>query len=229
MADTRIHGTTRRQVGILFTQAEQPALLKLPPMRFALFQEARRSVHRDGHVEVARAYYSVPPEYVGRRVWARWDARMVRVFNHRMEQIAVHARKDAGAFSTARAHIDTRKRSAAERGTTWLLKRAALLGTHTEQWSQAMLQTRGIQGIRVLVGLLHLADRHDAGAIDHACRIAHSHGAYRLRVIRTILKHGGSQQQQFALIAEHAIIRDITEYDRLVRLSLARSPVRDEP
>lgn len=35
--------------------------------------EARRSVHRDAHVEVAKAYYSVPPEFVGRRVWVRWD------------------------------------------------------------------------------------------------------------------------------------------------------------
>jgi hypothetical protein len=32
---------------------------------------AQRTVHRDGHIELARAYYSVPPEYVGRKVWAR--------------------------------------------------------------------------------------------------------------------------------------------------------------
>jgi len=38
-----------------------------------------------------RAYYSVPPEYVGRQVWARWESRLVRVFNQRREVIAVHA------------------------------------------------------------------------------------------------------------------------------------------
>jgi transposase len=68
IADTRIHGTTRKQVGRLFNELEKPALLPLPPQRFPSFQEARRIVNRDGHVEVARAYYSAPPEFVGRSV-----------------------------------------------------------------------------------------------------------------------------------------------------------------
>lgn len=44
IADTRIHGTTRRQVCALFEEAERAALLPLPPSRFDLFQEALRSV-----------------------------------------------------------------------------------------------------------------------------------------------------------------------------------------
>ena len=56
VADTRIHGTTQQQVLRLFEQAERPALLPLPAMRFPSFREAKRIVNRDGHVEVARAY-----------------------------------------------------------------------------------------------------------------------------------------------------------------------------
>ena len=33
----------------------------------------------------------MPVEYLGSEVWVRWDGRMVRVFNQRMVQIAVHA------------------------------------------------------------------------------------------------------------------------------------------
>src|SRR5262245_48529042 len=65
VADARVHGTTRRVVGEHFRQVEQEALLPLPVERFANFREARRTVHRDGHVEVDKAYYSVPPEYLG--------------------------------------------------------------------------------------------------------------------------------------------------------------------
>ena len=90
VADTRIHGTTRQHVGRVFREVEQPALRPLPAERFANFQEAQRSVNRDGHVEVAKAYYSAPPEYLGRRVWVRWDARTVRIFNQRFEQVALH-------------------------------------------------------------------------------------------------------------------------------------------
>ena len=65
-----------------------------------MFHEAQRIASRDGHVEVAKAYYSVPPEYLGLTVWVRWDTRVVRVFNQRFEQIAMHARHEQGRFST---------------------------------------------------------------------------------------------------------------------------------
>ena len=55
VADTRIHGTTRRQVGKHFTDVERAALLPLPLTPFPSFHEGRRTVHRDGHVEVKRA------------------------------------------------------------------------------------------------------------------------------------------------------------------------------
>lgn len=71
VADTRIHGTTRQHVGRVFREVERPALRPLPTERFPNFHEALRSVNRDGHVEVAKAYYSAPPEYLGRRVWVR--------------------------------------------------------------------------------------------------------------------------------------------------------------
>ena len=96
MADVRIHGTTRQQVAKVFAEIERPALRPLPAERFPFFHEGRRSVHRDGHVEVARAYYSVPPEYLTRRVWVRWDSRLVRIFNERFEQIGVHVQQQPG-------------------------------------------------------------------------------------------------------------------------------------
>ena len=54
VADTRIHGTTRKQAGQVFTEVERSTLLPLPVDRFPCFQEAQRKVNRDGHVEVAR-------------------------------------------------------------------------------------------------------------------------------------------------------------------------------
>jgi len=76
VADTRIHGTTRQQVGRLFEMVERPALQPLPASLFPVFEEAPRTVHRDGYVEFKRAYYSVPPEYVGRQVWVRQESRL---------------------------------------------------------------------------------------------------------------------------------------------------------
>jgi transposase len=223
VADTRIHGTTRKQVGKIFETVERPALGPLPAGRFPLFQEAQRSVHRDGHVEVAKAYYSVPPEYVGRCLWVRWDGRLVRIFNKRMEQVAVHAQQEPGRFSTKDEHIHARKFSKVERGATWLLQRTGLIGPQAERWGKAMLEERGIAGLRVLVGLQSLAGTYSHQQIDNACEVALSHGVYRLRPIRNLLKHSagdGAKQEQFEFMAAHEIIRDMDSYGDVIRRAM---------
>lgn len=105
MADTRIHGTTRQQVGKAFEEIERSKLLPLPASLFPVFEEAPRTVHRDGYIELRRSYYSVPPEHVGRQVWARLESRLVRVFNQRREVIAIHALAEAGKFATDPNHL----------------------------------------------------------------------------------------------------------------------------
>lgn len=135
---TRIHGTTRQQVHLLF-QEEKPHLLSLPAGRFPSFEEGRRSVHWDGYIEVAKAHYSVPPEYTGRQVWVRWDGHLVRIFNSKMESLVVHVQAEPGTFQTKEEHLHARKISQAEQVVVSLLHRAALLGPHVEQWVPQML------------------------------------------------------------------------------------------
>jgi transposase len=219
-ADTRIHGTTRKQVGKLFREEEKSCLLPLPAGRFPCFAEAKRSVHRDGHIEVQKSYYSVPPEYTGREVWARWDGHLVRIFNCRMEQIIVHAQVEPGKFQTLQQHIHSQKRSKIEKGTVWLLQKASLIGTHADQWAQAMLKARGIPGIRVLVGLLNLVNHYDSNSIDQACEIALTHEAFRLKTIRQLIQRGGPKQEELEFIDEHPIIRSMSDYEAIVRTSL---------
>ena len=200
VADTRIHGTTRRQVGKHFTDAERGALLRLPLEPFPSFHEERRTVHRDGHIEVKRSYYAVPPEYLGRVVWARWDGRMVRIFNERMQQIAVHTRKEPGGFSTPPEYIAAEKISAVERGAAWLLGKVAIrLGPRSAAWAEAMVKARGIEGTRVLVGLLSLAGRHSTFAIEQACETALGYAAFHLRAIKSACQASDAQARSNAI------------------------------
>jgi transposase len=219
VADHRIHGTTRKQVRQVFEEVERPALLPLPPDLFPAFEEARRAVHRDGHVEVDKAYYSVPPEYLGHEVWVRWDSRLVRVFNLRMKQIAIHVKADPGRFSTQPGHIASEKISAVERGSAWLLRRAAHIGPYTERWAEAMLEARGIEGVRVLQGLLSLARKHPADTLEKACESALSHQIFRLRGLRGLLREP-TRQAEF--LEDHPLIRPLEQYGRFVRVSFRK-------
>jgi transposase len=221
VADTRIHGTTRQHVGRVFREVEQPALIRLPSERFSNFHEAQRSVNRDGHVEVAKAYYSAPPEYLGRHVWVRWNGRTVRVFNHRWEQIALHLRHEPGRFSTLGEHLAPQKINGIERGASWLLSKVRLIGPRTTEWAEAMLDSRGIAGVRVLQGLLSLDKRHPLADIERACEVALSYGAFHLRSVRQLIKRQAPKQQPLPFLEQHPIIRPLADYGRWVRAALA--------
>lgn len=215
VADTRIHGTTRQQVGKVFLECEQAALLPLPAAVFPMFEEAQRTVHRDGHIELQKAYYSVPPEYLGRTVWVRWETRLVRIYNRRMEQIALHARHEPGRFSTLEAHLHDHKRRLIERGVDYVLDRARLIGPQTGCWAEAMYRQRGVEGIRVLQGLLALAEKHPVAELERATSLALHHGCWRLREVRALLARA-TPPAQSTFLEKHPLIRGLEAYTPLL-------------
>lgn len=215
VADTRIHGTTRKQVKTLFEEVERKTLLPLPEQPFPFYHEGRRRVHRDGHIEVSRSYYSVPPEYLGRDVWVRWDSRILRVLNDRFEQIAIHCVTTPGRFCTAREHIANGKISGVERGAGYLLSKASRIGGDAAMWARAMLESRGIEGVRVLQGFVGLAGKHSSGVINNASRTALQSRCFYLKPVRKLCAAQSSQgQMEFA--EEHPVIRPLSEYQELL-------------
>jgi len=216
VADLRIHGTTKKQVRQLF-ELEKPVLLPLPPARFTFFHEGQRIVHRDGHVEVAQAYYSAPPEYLGHTVWVRWDSHLVRILNAQFLEIRLHARQEPGRFRTAQADICSQKIARVELGATTLLSRVRSIGPQAARWAETMLKERGIEGMRVLVGLLSLARRHSSSAVERSCEMALQRNAFHLRELRALLQEPVAQEQ-FEFMAEHPIIRNLRDYGTLVQV-----------
>jgi hypothetical protein len=198
-------------VGKVFAEVEKPALRALPAMVFPAFEEAQRTVHRDGHVEFKRAYYSVPPEYVGRLVWVRQEARLLRIYNQRREQIALHAGAEPGRFTTDPAHLHSRKRHIIERGADYLLDQCRVLGPLTGTWAEAMYQTRGPQGLRVMQGLLQLAGKHPVAELEKAAGTATHHGAWRLRDLKRLLDQPVNVVQ-LDFLETHPLIRALEAY-----------------
>ena len=221
VADTRIHGTTKKHVGVAFETTEKAHLNPLPKDRFPFYEEQPRKVSRDGHVSVARAYYSVPAEYLGHEVWVRWNSQTVRILNHRMESIALHCAKPAGRFSTLDEHIHPSKSHSIERGLEYTLRKVRFLGPHATRWAEATIESRGIPAARVLQGLLGLTKKYKADEIDRACDTAWRSQAFNYRVIKRLLENQtAARQQTMPFMDEHPIIRSVSEYGDFVRRSI---------
>lgn len=215
VADTRIHGTTRQHVGQVYQTVEREVLLPLPATRFPLYEEGRRKVHRDGHIDIARSYYSAPPEYLGAEVWVQWNDRIVRIFNDKFEEVAVHPRVCLGKFHTLDAHIADRKRSGIEKGVPDLLRRAARIGENAEAWANGLLAERKIEGLRVLQGFLGLARKSTAAQLDLAAQKALRAHQFRLQFIRDLLARKIIPPSP-PLLESHPQIRPLSEYQTLV-------------
>ena len=214
VADKRIHGTTRKQVGAHFEAVEKPALGPLPASLFPSFTEGRRSVHRDSFVEFERAYYEVPVEYIGREVWVRGEGRMVRIFNLRMEPIAVHAKLEPGRFSKVLGCGGVPKSVAAS--LRYWQERAARIGPEAGLWAEGLVARRKEAALRVLMGLVRqLVPRHGRAALERACGQARSHGHYRLADLKGWLE-APDAQPAFAFLSEHEVIRDMADYGQFV-------------
>jgi hypothetical protein len=142
-------------------------------------------------------------------VWVRAESRLLRIYNTRREQIALHAQAEAGKFTTDPLHLHSRKRHIIERGADYLLDQCRLIGRHTGTWAEGMYQVRGPQGMRVMQGVLNLAGKHPAAALEKAAKIAVHHGAWRLNV------------EQFDFLETHPLIRPLEAY----RIDLAADRV----
>jgi hypothetical protein len=167
-ADTRIHGTTKRQVAAMFAE-EKPALLPLPLEPFRMYQFGDRRVNLDGCVEVNAAYYSAPPGWIGRSVKVQWDGHVVRVLDARTGQLLrEHRSQERGKHRIP----DEDKPAHTPRSTSQLLARCGKIGPHVGAVAEQAYRRDGPESIRRIMGLTGLARKHGAALTDDACAAA---------------------------------------------------------
>jgi len=224
VADKRIHGTTRKQVAACFEE-ERPHLVPLPASLFPCYQEARRCVHRDSFVELERAFYEAPPELIGRQVWVRWDSRCVRIFNERMDQVAMHTRIEPGKFSRS---LGAGGFSAPVRAScSYWISRAAVLGEQCGHWAQAAVDSRGPEALRSIMALCGLIKAHSSAVLNAACGKALESGTCRLKDVRRLIGEAAGQRQ-FHFGESHPLIRDLKTYSEFIAQRHPDQPQHDD-
>jgi len=185
-----------------FYDSQEQALLRaLPPEPFSPKKVVLLTVQRNYHVQLSEdhLYYSVPYQYVGKKVKVLYDSRVIEVYldNNR---IALHIRKaHSKAYTTLAEHMPPHhQRMQQIKG--WnkedLLAQAARIGTSTAGAATLMLENSIYieQNYKACFGMLMLQKKYGVLRLEAACGRALQGTRVNYTMIKNILERGLDKQ-----------------------------------
>ena len=189
-AGQRIHGTTQCRPAELFQLEELARLLPAPGERYDVPLYATAKVHRDHHIEVAKALYSVPGNLIGQRVEVRADRQLVRIY-WRGQLVKTHPRQQPGRRSTDPADLPDGTAVYALRDVEHLKRLAASHGPAIGTYASALLDIPlPWTKMRQVYALLGLVKKWGDERVEAACQRALEAEAINVGLIGRMLERG---------------------------------------
>jgi transposase len=239
-AGLRVHGTTQARPAEVFTAEEQPRLGAAPSEIYDVPIYTTAKVHRDHHIEVAKALYSVPGSLIGTRVEVRADRQLVRIFA-RGQLVKVHPRQQPGHRSTDPDDLPAHKTVYAMRDLDQLQRMAAGHGEAIGAYATALLDIPlPWTKMRQVYALLGLVKKWGAERVDTACASALDHEALNVALIGRMLERCTEQTAiqpplagtvvagRFARDAEHFSARPQRRVEAIVNAAFAAALEDDQ-
>ncbi len=137
-AGMRIHGTIQARPAEVFRLKELPRLAPAPTEAYDVPIYTSAKVHRDHHIEVAKALSSVPGDLIGSRVEVRADRALVRI-SARGRVVKVHPRQAPGGRVTDAEDLPAERSAYALRDLDKLTRMAADHGPAVGAFAAALL------------------------------------------------------------------------------------------
>lgn len=184
-----------------YEQQERSLLKALPSAPFAPKKVVTLTVQRNYHIQLSEdhRYYSVPYQYVGKKVKVLYDQRVVEVYLDG-DRIALHIRKSHNkAYTTLAEHMPPHhQRMQQIKGFNRedLLDQAARIGTATVQATTLMLENSIYieQNYKACFGMLMLQKKYGTARLEAACGRALQGPRINYTMIKNILEHGLDKQ-----------------------------------
>lgn len=171
-AGTRIHGTTRQAPLEVFEREEKALLKPFSGERYDVPEWTEAKVHPDHHIQFRRSLYSVPTQYIGKKVVVRGDSAIVRIYSFG-EVVKVHPRQQPGKRSTDFADYPKEKTAYAMRSSSYCITAAGKYGENVEAFCSTLLSgTFPWSKLRQAQKLTRLGERYGAARLDAAAKRA---------------------------------------------------------
>ena len=217
----RIHGTTQCRPLEAFGVEERGLLLPAPGSPFDIPRWSEPKVHRDFHVEVDKALYSVPHHLIGHHVRARRDSSTVKLY-FRGELVKLHPRKAPGQRSTDVADYPSGKEIYATRDIERLGQMAAGHGAAVGLFAQGLLDTPlPWTKMRQVYRLLGLVKKWGPERVDAACARALEAEALDVNLVGRMLERAREdapvEERPGTVVVQGRFARDATEFKTVAR------------
>ena len=187
-AGMRVHGTIQARPAEVFRVEELAALRPAPTTAYDVPIYAKAKVHRDHHIEVAKALYSVPGNLIGQRVDVRADRALVRIFA-RGQVVKVHPRQAPGRRVTDPDDLPSERTVYAMRDLDALRRLATGHGSAVGIYADALLEhPLPWTKMRQVYALLGLVKKWGAVRVNTACATALEHEAINVGLIGRMLE-----------------------------------------
>ena len=159
----------------LFLEEEKPFLTLLPATRFELADWKQAAVQFNYHISIEKMLYSVPYEYIKKKVDVRVTEHAIEIFcNH--NRIASHRRLTGrpGQYSTITEHMPQDHQRYLEWSGDRFRKWAERIGINTYSVVNAILTSKPVeqQTYRSCMGLLKLAEKYSDSRLEATCKKA---------------------------------------------------------
>ena len=159
----------------LFLQEELPLLAPLPTARYELAEWKQATVQFNYHISVAGMQYSIPYEYIGKKVNVRITGSVIEVF-YNQNRIASHQRLYGrkGQYSTVTEHMPKDHQEYLEWNGDRFRKWAERIGINTYKVINGLLFSKRVeqQSYKACMGLLKLAEKYSPAQLEAACQTA---------------------------------------------------------
>ncbi len=175
----------------LFEQLDKPALTPLPPTRYQYATWKKATINIDYHFQFEDCYYSVPHQYIGKKVEIRATNKSIECF-HDNQRISTHMRSyKKFSFATIAEHMPKNHQEYAKFSPERLHIWAAKIGSNTANFVNHMIKSRAFpqQAYLACLGLLRLGHHYGNLRLDNACHKALLAGATRYQQVEAILKN----------------------------------------
>jgi transposase len=214
-------GDSRRT---LFEQEEKIALHALPALPYELRKVRENRVMKNGHVALHedRHYYSVPYEYIGKRVRLVYHSSQVDIY-FQFTLLARHVRNyRRNRYTTNPEHLASKHRFLSEWTPEFFYSKAREIAPEVAQFVEKLMEAKAHpeQGYKACSGVLNLARRVGKERITIACRRALEYNAITYYILEDILRKGLDQltpeelSQQQPTTPIHANLRGKQYYEQ---------------